>query len=249
MSNFNRFGKLYTDVMSLYPGTVVADYDAGGAAGQTKIEDALDRAVFMVAAALPPALYKALTNVDAEEISNFATQGQTDFNLGMFPVVAGTVHLWRYPLLVPNGSTWSGAMSPWGADWYKPPSMGYNEVSTTDYSVTALTGAIAYTGTSAINKGERIYATYNVNRDAATFACGMLGQVAVLGAAAELGAMLFSTPSQEWALVTKYATSFDSLIAQIKDGSLVPDEVRKLKYFTEIERMSNEVRSVRLLRG
>lgn len=249
MSNFNRFGEVYTDVTALYPGTVTADYDAGGSDGQAKIEGALDRAVFMVAAALPPALYKALTRVDAEEVVAYAAQGVSAWTLGMFPIVAGTVHLWRYPLLTPDGSGWYSNQYPGVGDWYRPPAKGYNEIPTTDYSVNAATGVVTYTGSAPIGLGESIFASYDVSRDAATFTSGMLGQIAVLGAAAELGAMLYSTPAQEWALVTKYAASFDSLLAQIKDGSLIPDEVRKLKYFTQIERTSNEVRSVRALRG
>ena len=85
MSRYNRFGKLYSDVMALYPGTVVADYDGGGANGQVQIEGALDRAVFEVAASISPAVYKAITLVDAQEIVNFAAAGQTSFTLGLAP--------------------------------------------------------------------------------------------------------------------------------------------------------------------
>ncbi len=37
MARFNRFGKTYTDVLGLFPGAALTDFDAGGANGQAKI--------------------------------------------------------------------------------------------------------------------------------------------------------------------------------------------------------------------
>ena len=245
MSRYNRFGKLYTDVSACYPGTATTDYDAGGASGQTRIEEALDRATLEVAAALTPAVYKALTVVEAEEVVAYASAGQASFTLGVIPITSGTLHLWLYPMVPPTGSTWG---SSYDEGWSKPPVLGYNEIASTDYSVAVSTGVITYTG-SSIALGSRVFASYSVNTDSASFASLMLGQIAVLGAAAELGERLYSSATQEWALVTQYRTRYNDLIAKLKDGELVPDEVRKLKYFTEIERTNNEVRSVRFLRG
>jgi hypothetical protein len=247
MSRYNRFGKVYTDVIACYPGTVVADYDGGGASGQTRVEEAMDRATLEVAASLTPAVYKALTDVEAQEVVSYATAGQSSFTLGMVPVVAGSVHLWIYPLTPPAGADWNGGE--WNSDaWYKPPTVGFNEVETTDYSVTEATGAISYTGPT-IGLGQRVFASYRVDVDNASFSSLMLGQIAVLGAAAELGERLYSSATQEWALVTQYRTRYNDLLKQLKDGALIPDEVRKLKYFTEVERTNNEIRSVRFLRG
>lgn len=248
MSRYNRFGMVHGDVTALYPGTALADYDAGGAAGQTKIEGAIDRAVFEVTAALPPAVFKAMTNVEAQEVIDYATANLAAFTLGMVPVVAGSVHLWLYPLAPPLGGVWTSLNGVVNDAWYKPPVKGFLGVAAADYAVTASTGAISYTG-RAINAGERVFASYSVDVDNAAFSSPMLGQVAVLGAAAELGERLYSASTQEWALVTQYRTRYNDLIKQLKDGSLIPDEIRKLKYFTEIERVNNEVRSVRFLRG
>lgn len=247
MSNYNRFGKTSASVLSLYPGTVTADYDSGGASGAVNIEGALDRAVFQVAASLPPAVFKAITEVQAQEVISSATAGLTSWTLGLVPVVAGSVHLWLYPLPVPPGRQ-QGVSGYFSDDWYRPPAMGYNEVPTTDYSVAASTGVVTYTGRT-IGAGERVFASYTVDHDNASFTSPMLGQTAVLGAAAELGTLLYSRSTQEWALVTRYAEQFAAMLAQLKDGSLIPDEVRKLKYFIEIERSNNEVRSVPFYRG
>lgn len=246
MSRYNRFGKVFGDVMRCFPGTVVADYDAGGANGQTNIESAMDRATMEVAAALPPAVFNALTNVQAQEVISYASAGLASFTLGMVPVIAGSVHMWLYPLLPPPGGMWNASL--WSAEWFRPPTIGFLEAPTADYVVTASTGAISYTG-RAVNLGERVFASYSVDVDNAAFSSLMLGQVAVLGASAELGELLYSQGTQEWALVTQYRERYQSLMDQLKDGSLIPDEVRKLKYFTEVERTNNEVRSVRFLRG
>lgn len=246
MSRYNRFGKIYTDVMALYPGTVVTDYDGGGANGQLQIEGALDRAVFEVAASISPAVYKAITLVDAQEIVNFATAGQTSFTLGLAPVVAGSVHLWIYPLLPAPGSRW--VTTTIANDWYLPPAKGYLEVATSDYAVTASTGVIAYSG-RALLAGEHVYASYQVDTDNASFSIPMLGQVAMLGAAAELGERLYSASTQEWALVTQYRARFDDLKSKLKTDDIIPDEIRAMSYYKDIEQTSGEVKSVRLYRG
>lgn len=246
MSKYNRFGKVAADVTKLYPGTVTADYDNGGANGATNIEGALDRAVFEIAASLTPAVFRSLTTVDAQEVVSYATQGQTSFSLGMAPVVSGSVHLWIYPMLPPLGGAYGDTYL--DSCWYQKPTLGYNEVSASEYVVNVTNGSITYSGRT-LQAGERVYASYNVDMDSATFASPMLGQIAVLGAAAELGEQLYSTATQEWALVTQYRERFNRFLEQLKDGTLIPDEVRRLKYFEEIERSNSEVRSIRLSRG
>ena len=250
MSRYNRFGKVYNDIIACYPGTVLADYDAGGSAGQTKVEDALDRSTLETAASLSPEVFTALTRVNAEEVIAYATAGLAAWTLGSVPIVAGSVHLWIYPLVSPAGSGWTGSSVSeyFSGDAYTPPSIGFNEVPAADYSVTASSGATTYSG-RAISAGERVYASYSVDVDNATFTSPMLGQIAVLGAAAELGERLYSASTQEWMLVTQYRTRYNALLKELKDGSLIPDEIRRLKYFKEIERTSNEVRSVRFTRG
>ena len=185
MSRYNRFGKVYNDVIACYPGTVLVDYDAGGANGQTKIEDALDRATMETAASLSPDVFTALTRVNAEEVVAYAAASLATWTLGTAPIVAGSVHLWIYPLVPPAGSGWTGTSVSdyFDGDTYAPPSIGFNEVPTTSYSVTASSGVTTYTG-RAISAGERIYASYSVDVDNSTFTSAMLGQIAVLGAAA-----------------------------------------------------------------
>ena len=249
MSKYNRFGKVFSDVSGLYPGTVTADYDAGGANGQVQIEGALDRAVFEVAASLGEDVYNAITGVDAEKVTAYATAGQTSFQLGMVPIVAGSLHLWLYPLLPPPGAGGLYGSSYGVSDvYYRPPTLGYFELPSTQYSVNATSGLITYTG-PAVSVGATLYASYTVDTDNAAFASPMLGQIAMLGAAAELGERLYSQGTQEWALVTQYRERFKALLLQLQEGLLIPDEVRRLDHYTPVEPLDGSVMSVRLFRG
>jgi hypothetical protein len=244
MSRYNLFGAVYGDVVSMYPGTVLIDYDGGGANGQAVVEAALNRAVMEVASAVTADVFLAMTDVDAEKIKAYATAGQTSFNLGMFPVVAGSVALWIYPSEPPPG-TYNGG----GNEWSTKPTRGYNEVAVTDYSVTAASGAITYSG-ATIALGSAVYASYKTDMDAATYSSPMLKQIAILGAAAELGARLFTQNAQEWGLVTEYRNRYNAMILALREGSLIPDEIRRLAYWKEIERSGSSAGgSVRMRRG
>lgn len=238
MSKYNRFGAVYTDVIGLYPGTVVADYDAGGANGQAKIEAVLDRITMEVAAALTAEVYRQITQVYAEEVVRYAVGGQTSITLGLKPIVAGTLHLWRYP--GPGANAGQG----WGDDWYlRGPVPGLNEVPTGNYSVNVTTGVVTLSGLS-LSAGERVFASYDVDIDAATFSLPSVAYLVILGAASELGAVLFSTGAQEWKLVEDYRERYrgryvvqeGGAMAKAFAGNWIPDELRRLNYWKEVER-------------
>jgi hypothetical protein len=167
------------------------------------------------------------------------------FTLGIKPIVAGTVHLWVYPLETPDGYSYEGS----GYGYSQKPTKGFYEVATSDYSVVSNTGVVTYAGPT-IALGSVVYASYNVDHDSASFSSPMLKQIAILGAAAEQGAKLFTQLTQEWALVTAYRDRYNELLSQLRAGTLVPDEIRRLCYWSEIERAgSMVVGSVRMLRG
>lgn len=260
MARFNRFGAVYTLVTALYPGADLTDYDDGGANGQTRIESVLDRIARKVASAFTPEVYRQITQVDCMEAVRYATAGQTTATLGrpeqatatnyLVPLVAGTVHLWQYPnpelLNRPNvlGGGLGGA-SAFSSDFYtRKPAFGINELS--GYAVTAATGAV--TGL-ALNLGDRLFASYDVDVDSASFSLPSVADVVAMGTAAECGGRLYSEGMNEWKLVEQYRTDFAAMLERITDGEWVPDELRSLRYWTDVERKSDEVRSVRLYRG
>ncbi len=256
MARFNRFGAVYADVVSMYPGTVLADYDGGGSSGQTVIEGVLDRIAREVASALTPEVYKQITEVDCEQIVRYATEGQTTATLGLTPTLAGNVHLWVYPSLAAMELTDREDGIALDDIWYKKPVLGSNELS--GYAVTAATGAI--TGLPALSVGDRVYASYYVDVDSSSFSMPSVKDIVLLGAASELGARLYSDAMQEWKLVSDYKDRYrGSFVAAANEqgqlgrafaGTFVPDELRKLTYWTEVERVSDtEFGSARLYRS
>ncbi len=251
-TRFNKFGASAADVIPMYPGTIEADYDGGGSNGTAVIESVLDRIAREVAAALSPEAYKQITEVDCQEVVRYAIQGQTSFTLGLAPIVAGSVHMWIYP---PVSSLelrqyglydYSSALN--NDDYFRKPVLGYGEVATTDYVVTASSGAVSYTGPT-IGVGARVYASYNSDITAETFALPSAADLVLLGTAAELGSRLYSESMQEWKLVGSYADRYKAFIESASKNGWIPDEIRALTYFNEIEKTSSEVTSVRLYRG
>ncbi len=244
-TRFNYFGAVYTDIVSMYPGTILADYDGGGASGQTRIETALGRISREVASAMTPEIYAQIT--------------QTTANLGLTPTVAGTVHLWVYPPLaameIRNYGLSGNLTGNFAAidDWYRKPTVGFNEA--TSYSITAATGAI--TGIPALNVGERVYATYDIDVSSASYSLPSVADLVRLGTAAELGARLYSDAQQEWKLVDDYRTRYRGAFESSEGGQLgralkgtwLPDELRALNYWKEIDRKSEAgVSTVRFYR-
>ena len=250
MARMNRMGAVYTDVLSLYPGTVAADYDAGGASGQTKIEAVLDRTTREVAAALTPDAYRQMTQVNAELVVRYATAGQTTATLGLLPAIAGTLHVWRYPMLGADAADiFSRQSDQYWVDWYgKPPQLGVGEVPSANVSLVAATGVITLPA-GTLSLGDRLYASYDVDVDSASFSMPSLRDIVLLGAAAECGRWLFSQGTQEWSLVEDFRTRYVAMITAMREGALVPDELRKLSYYEPVERNSPEVTSVRIWRG
>ena len=255
MPRFNRFGAIYTQVMSLFPGTALTDYAAGGSAGQANIEGALDRATTETSGKLPATVFRAITKVENEWIERYGTAGETNFNTGIFPIVAGSLHMWIYPLMQPNGGLGNqvGASGFFYLDaYYKPPNKGWLEVAANCLTVNNATGAITYTptgGASAINTGDRVYATYDVDSDNAAFSVNQLQQIVIMGAAAELGPLLYSESQQDWALVKMYGERYAGFLKDLQESKLIPDEVRKLSHWQEIEPTGREAKNFRINRG
>ncbi len=259
-TRFNKFGAVANDVVAMYPGTILADYDAGGTGGQAVIDSVLDRIAREVASAMSPVAYKQITEVDCQEVVKYATAAQSSFTLGIAPVVSGSVHIWVYPSLASLELRTYGAQSDLYQmsydEYYRKPVLGWGEVALSDYSVTASTGIVSYVG-PALGVGARVYATYNTDITADTFALPSVADIVLLGTAAELGARLYSEGSQEWKLVDEYRSryrgAFDAsdsgVMKRALSGEWIPDELRALTYFEELDRKSEQVASVRIYRS
>lgn len=237
----NRFGAVYTSVASLYPQTAVADYG-----GQTPIEEALDRSSDQIANALTPLMYQQITEPDLEMIVRRAAAGQTSATLSIKPIISGSLHVWTgQPALFQERPLQSTEFYEVGGQPTGSLAGGQFELPSTSYSVNVTTGVVTLASPLAAN--DVVYATYQV--DTSTLSLASLARIAVRGAAAELGARLYTQSTQEWALVSAYRDAFASDLAALKDGTMVPEELRNLRWWAEVERTSNRVGSIRLYRG
>ena len=247
-------------VLAMFPGAVVTDFDAGGPNGAANIQVVLDRIAREVAAALLPECYRQMTQVDAEEVVRYAVDGQTAFVTGLTPLLVNSIHIWRYPslaALMPGTVYGSQQIASTYGDWaFRAPVRGFNEIPAANYTINLTTGAIALQSIS-LTAGERVFASYDVDVTVAAFAMPSLGDMVVLGTAAELGKRLYSDGQQEWTLVSEYRDRYrgqfvnkeGGAISKAFAGDFVPDELRALTYWAPVERTSSEVASIRVFRG
>ncbi len=255
---YNQYGTTYASVIALYPGTVVGDYG-----NQAAVDAALDRSVREIAASLNQESFRNLTEPDLELVERRATAGQTSLTLGAnvvaagsWPVVSGKTHIWvgqpqsfaARPLLTTDPYAYSqrygiGVVA--GTyDMLGP----MTELPADQFSVVAATGVV--TLVTALQANDVAYASYVVDVNAAAYAVPSLAEIAVLGAGAELGARLYSAGNQEWKLVEDYRTRYTDWLKRMVEGSWIPDELRYMRWWKEVERVDEKApSSVRLFRG
>lgn len=228
MSVYNYFGTSFSRVIEFYPDTIAKDFG-----GEEIILDELARVARKVASSLTPTVYQQMTEPDLQLIVRRATAGQSTAQLGLYPIIAGSVRLWRInqgavrdPLDVPK------------------PMPGYGETSGT---TNATTGAI--TGIPPMDANDQMYASYQVDVDAATFDMPSMGEICAMGAAANLGPRLYARGSELFEAVKELGERFNKTIDLMLAGTWIPDELRQLRWWNEIERSSSQIASIDLLRG
>lgn len=235
MAAYNYFGATSARLLALYPSTAAADFG-----GSPAILDALARISREVSGAFTNEVYRCLAEtVELELVEDYAADGQTTVTLGLLPIVTGSVHLWRFGQL---------------DELSRRPVLGQDELTAT---VNTSTGVA--TLTTALSLGDKVFATYEINPEDATFSWPSVADVVLLGAAAELGARIYSQADQVWALVSeyqdryrgKYVVQEGGVQARSRAGTWVPDELRTLRWWTEIERSQPEggIGSVRRYRA
>lgn len=230
---FNRFGAVAADLPPLYPGTINTDFG-----GDTPILGAIDRAVDLIVGAMGTRVYDSLIAPGLVRIVQRAPAGQTVLPaLPFLPVESGSVRVWvGFP-----------------TEFEQRPRTIYDrraglaDLPTSDFSVVLATGVI--TLTTALQADQLAYASYRTDPTNAAFALPSMARLAVRGAAAELGARLYTQGTQEWALVDEYRTGFLDELARLRSGDAVPDELRVLAFWQELERTGRLIGSVDMLRG
>jgi hypothetical protein len=231
MGSYNSFGATEAALLRCFPGTAAADYG-----GSTAISESLARIARELAGAMTQASYRALAEmVELQMVEDFASEGQTTVTLGVAPYLAGTLHLWRYART---------------DDLSEEPVWDENELAWTGVSGQTVTL------TSGLSRGDRVFATYEIDPENVTFSWPSCADLVIYGAAAELGARLFSEGTQQWELVKEYKEKYQGIVeeggalARAREGAWVPDELRTLKFWKDIERSeSKSFDSVRRYRG
>lgn len=245
---YNRFGAVYTDIVALYPGSVAADFG-----GQTTIEAALDMAVDMVAGSLSSQAFVAITEPTFLMAVRCASQGQTTFTLPLVPIISGSFHLWAAsprlfqirPRLLNDAQPIQGDTQVYSGGYgIAAPQL---EKDRSTYTVNLTTGLV--TLNTALNLDDQVFMSYQLDTSAATYALPSLARLAIRGAAAELGARIYSDGQQEWGLVTRYTDTWNNSIKALRASELIPDEIRFLRWWSEIDRASPQGGGIRFSRG
>jgi hypothetical protein len=221
---WNNFGALPAEVVALYPSTVLADYDETNPT--TVLEDALSRAADRIVNSFPERLYKAVAQPEMVYAVSKATDGQSTFTIPFGTALSDTVHVWTgYPAELSYPKPVLQYEMRYGPS-------GRIELDSTKWSVNYTTGVVSLS--DSLDVQMQALVSYDTDVNAATFGIASLARLAARGAAAEVGARLFSEGSQEWLLVTKYAEGFDADLKALLEGRLVPEEIRRLRFWAEV---------------
>jgi hypothetical protein len=229
VSTYNQFGARYDKLLKLYPDTPSKDFGS-----EQAIEEAIARNARQVASALTPNVYKQMTEPELELVVRRATAGQTTAQLGLKPIVAGSLRMW----IVYQGAIIDPRIIP-------RPIPGIGECS---FSVNVTTGAVTAIS-PALQADDQVYASYQVDTEHSSFALPSLAELAVYGTAAELGTQIYSQAQDEWALVKQYNDTWVAGIAALREGTFIPDELRAMRWYVEVERSSGQIGSFSLPRG
>ncbi len=225
MAAYNYFGATSARLIALYPATSADDFG-----GTSTINDTLARIAREVAGAFTTEVYRSLAElVELELVEDYASAGQTALSLGLLPITTGTMHLWRF-----------GQYD----DLSTRPAWGVSELTTSSINLT--TGAVVLA--EGLNLGDKVFATYEINPEDTAFSWPSVADVVLLGAAAELGARIYSQADQTWALVTEYQDRYrgryvvqeGGVQGRSREGTWIPDELRTLRWWTEVERSQPE---------
>ncbi len=251
MSTYNYFGATTAGVVDNF---TVGDYTPTVAefGGTAVVQSALASATWEVEQALPPIVFQQLTEPDLQLVERRATAGQTTVTLGFIPVIAGKVHIWvgqpgvfiQRPSLATDGWAINNGMSQGQPVSY----LAQSELDSARFSVNATTGVV--TLTTALTANDYVFASYQVDVDAAAYSVPSLANIIESGAAAEVGSKVYPRAGSSWELVQTYADQYARAIEALNKGNWVPSELRLMRWFQEVEKaQDNRISSTRLYRA
>ncbi len=230
--SMNRFGAVFGGVVSLYRDTVAADYG-----GQAVIETAMDRAVDAIVQQMSEASFSQLQSIDLEQVVRRGIAGTTILPaVSIKPLVFGSVRVWRGDPLQFQIRPSVGITS-----------NGLPDLSASLFSVNLSTGVP--TLTDPLASEEVVYVSAEVDTESASYSIPSIARMVCVGAAGQLGEVLYSEGNQEWRLVEMYRQTFADYLTGLRAGTVIPDEVRRARYWSEVAPVSGGSGSVELVRG
>lgn len=255
-SPFNSFGAVNASVLTKF---ALAGYipTADEFGGTPAIDDAISDAVHDVVQAMPATVRDALQLPSLMKIEARAAAGQTTARIRLVPLVAGKVHIWRgnpvqftsEPVLATNpwrGVGWNGTAG--GIVSPTPPGPTW-EIADDAFSVDLATGIV--TLAEPLNRNDQVYASCEVDVEAAEYVLPSLADLVVAGAASSLGFKIYAQASAQWEYVTRLGTGYADIVKGLAAGEWIPSELRTIQWWKapEPDAAAGRIGSVRTFRA
>ena len=226
--------------------------------GDTAVNLRLEQATQQVIAALPPRVFQNLIRPDLLMAVPRTTPGQTQFTLPFAPLIPGHVRIWTghpsifltRPLLRTDpffsNALAFGAANP---NAYPAQSTAAVEKPMSAFSVNDTTGLVTLLD-AGLPQDWRVFASYYVDPEQSTYSIPSLGRLIEMGAAWELGSLVYSRATDAWAQVENLGTKYVKILESMNKGETIPDELRLLQWWQPVEKTNErQIGVVRFSRG
>ena len=232
--DFNYFGAVEADVANLFASN---SYSAAAAladmGGSTVVDTVLQRIAREVAETFEPMAYQRLVQrVHGEIIIFSAKGGETSGTLTLGPTVSvngqSSIHIWR------SGGPRTDEMVVGQEEYF-----AWTQDST---------GQII-TPATAMVRTEYLYASYVVNVEDPAFTLPSVKDKVILGAGAELGERLYIDKTQPWQVVESLKARWQEWRSNALESRWVPDEMRRMLFWSPLDRANDKAGSVRFGRA
>jgi hypothetical protein len=203
-----------------------------------------NRAEAVVASGVPEIYRELLREVRGEIVVQEATAGQVTLQLGLYPVVEGSLVLYvdfgkgsrassvnsagdLAGVTLLNGASPNNGQAGYTAYRYRTIN---DRLATTQYSLAKTTGVVTLINDFKLGLGQTVHADY---KHTALTRCYNLRDIAVKMAAASLGKSLPDIASQAWDNLERMESRADAMLSSIMEGRAGVDLLDNLKLADE----------------
>lgn len=199
MANYNRFGAVYTQAVSMFPGTAAADFG-----GQTAIETIMDMVEAEIISNCNPWIRLALTTCVGALICSKPTDGQTVITVNT-----------QGGLFYDCTSNWEIFIDYAGPE---PPTKGYGYVNADGITVTEVatdTIRITLDADLALDETDFVVMNCDIDPTDSTFSLPTMANILLLGTAVMLGYQIYT--ADESPLIKKYQQLYENNLKDLKN--------------------------------